>query len=663
MRRIVSCLILVSSASAYATSYAMPDRDTLKVLHVPEAIALMQAYLDEHPDSADAWLHLGSIHANAYARGMDAVEIVHYPAGDQPPAPQNMGIPPMTVARRLDSVSEPRLTHLAHAVRAFQQVIEHAAASNKEQALVGLGYALYECHDRFEKVPWPLDGEPFDGGAKEHGAEPQWWKEQALAVFRQIEIPEYANEEEMWRGYESGGAKSVATLYIVQILQDRSSRTDEQEKELAKYKKSADQLLESNWMYLPFKPALPPQPREIEAIYPVTPAGLATAELYLRAIDALFSEHYSFINLPWLGISSYGEYQAKPVSPSMLKDIGSYLACHAETLRFMREAAQRRECRYPIDMNKGVDVELPFGPWIRQLIRVQALRVLHAAENGDSATVTMALSESMALTNSLRHEPHPISQRVRIAMIEVLLDALQDAQNRMALDIKDLRALQEGLFTLEGTDGLVAMLRGESFCMQMELSKRVEPPTLPDSVHVSPEERYELLRTMREVASVHPKPEVAKSLYMSMLAAATLPVPEAREELVFPYSERETFLRSVRQFLLDFYRCHARLRAAQIALAVDRYSQTNSRPPESLNDLMPEYIREMPLNPFTDEPMRYELLDGGFKVYSVPGHKMDDNGVLNKEANPNQPPVRMAVVLYNVGGVREAEQGEGVAAN
>ncbi|MFM1919948.1 MAG: hypothetical protein RLZZ303_1582 [Candidatus Hydrogenedentota bacterium] len=669
MRRIVSILILVSSASAFATTYARPDEDSLKVLHVSDAIALMHTYLEEHPDSADAWLHLGSIHANAYARGMDAVEIVHEPAGDELPAPQGMGIPPKTAARRLDSVSEPRLTHLAQAVRAFQRATKHTDTSSKEKALVGLGYALYECHDRFEKVPWPLEGEPFDAEAKQHGAEPQWWKDQALGVLRQIEIPAYSNEEEMWRNQEPGNTKSAAALYIVTILQDRASRTEEEDKELTRLKISADPYLASMWMYLPFKPVLPPQPREIEAIYPVTPAGLDTANLYLRAFDATMGDYVLDIDLPYkivappIVVVNEENNQVKASASDMLQKIDNFLDHHSESIRLMNEAARGKECRYPIDMSEGIGVNLAHLSLLRQLARVLALQSLYAAHKENSGLVTLSLTSLAALADSLRSEPTTISQLLRIALIGILVEALQDAQNRMALGSNDLRILQERLARLEGLDGLVATLKGESYCYQLEAAKPVEEEPVPEYPSMSAEERAEMIQRMKDYIAMRPKPNDVRQAYEAMLVSVTLPFPEAHAELKRARTTDGLMAPALPRVLVAFYRCQAQLRTAQIALAVDRYSRTNSGSPESLNDLVPVYIRELPLDPFTDEPMRYELLDGGFMVYSVGDNLVDDNGVKRIEAGPNQEPVRMADVVYQVGGLRDAKEGEGTEAD
>jgi hypothetical protein len=68
----------------------------------------------------------------------------------------------------------------------------------------------------------------------------------------------------------------------------------------------------------------------------------------------------------------------------------------------------------------------------------------------------------------------------------------------------------------------------------------------------------------------------------------------------------------------------ARLRAAQIALALIAYHQERGSYPASLSDLAKDGWK-LPLDPFTDQPYRYQQVGKGFMVYSL-GPDLKDNG-------------------------------------
>jgi len=70
----------------------------------------------------------------------------------------------------------------------------------------------------------------------------------------------------------------------------------------------------------------------------------------------------------------------------------------------------------------------------------------------------------------------------------------------------------------------------------------------------------------------------------------------------------------------------ARLRTAQVALAVERYHLAHGALPVSLEDLAPGYLNRVPQDPYTGQDLRYEKLGTSFVVYSVGEDGRDDGG-------------------------------------
>jgi hypothetical protein len=70
----------------------------------------------------------------------------------------------------------------------------------------------------------------------------------------------------------------------------------------------------------------------------------------------------------------------------------------------------------------------------------------------------------------------------------------------------------------------------------------------------------------------------------------------------------------------------AHLRTAQVALAIQRYRLAASEIPDSLSDLVPTYLDEVPKDPFGGNELRYKKLDVGYVVYSIGEDLTDDGG-------------------------------------
>ncbi len=74
-------------------------------------------------------------------------------------------------------------------------------------------------------------------------------------------------------------------------------------------------------------------------------------------------------------------------------------------------------------------------------------------------------------------------------------------------------------------------------------------------------------------------------------------------------------------------------KAAETAIALSVYRHEHNRYPHQLSELVPDYLTRLPLDPFTDEPLRYRLeAENGYVLYSVGENGIDDGGV---EPDPN----------------------------
>jgi len=62
------------------------------------------------------------------------------------------------------------------------------------------------------------------------------------------------------------------------------------------------------------------------------------------------------------------------------------------------------------------------------------------------------------------------------------------------------------------------------------------------------------------------------------------------------------------------------------SIAVLRYRQDTGAFPDTLTQLVPTYITEVPPDSFDGLPLRYLHDDGGFTVYSIGPNKKDDGG-------------------------------------
>jgi hypothetical protein len=70
----------------------------------------------------------------------------------------------------------------------------------------------------------------------------------------------------------------------------------------------------------------------------------------------------------------------------------------------------------------------------------------------------------------------------------------------------------------------------------------------------------------------------------------------------------------------------AQLEVVKTLVAVERHRLAHAGLPETLDQLVPDYLAEVPVDPFDGRPLRYRRTDQGFVVYSVGEDGKDDGG-------------------------------------
>jgi hypothetical protein len=96
-----------------------------------------------------------------------------------------------------------------------------------------------------------------------------------------------------------------------------------------------------------------------------------------------------------------------------------------------------------------------------------------------------------------------------------------------------------------------------------------------------------------------------------------------------------------------FRRKHAYLRCTIVALAAERFRREKKVWPDSVDQLCPQYLAAVPLDPFDGEPLRCRRVEDGVIIYSVGQDAFDNNDNLDRE-HPNQSGVDIAFRLWDV---------------
>jgi hypothetical protein len=296
--------------------------------------------------------------------------------------------------------------------------------------------------------------------------------------------------------------------------------------------------------------------------------------------------------------------------------------------------------RFPIVYSKNyISTLMPNIQDARQTARLLQYDALFRAQSGDLDGAAVAC---LALINNARcigDEPNFIAQLVRMAIRAIavgqterllglgepspdLLVALQKAIEEEAepplylLALRGERAgmdqfmqsLQDGSTSVKQMQGLLnGPGRQSSWFDQENLLY------LPGTATTA---RAALLERMNRLIEISKLPAEEQAAPLEEFKASLRREPLLVRELM-PAAEKVAVAERRTQGLS---------RCAAAALAAERYRRRHGRWPDGLADLKGEFLRDVPLDPFDNKPLRYRKDEQGVIIYSIGQDRKDDGG-------------------------------------
>jgi hypothetical protein len=292
----------------------------------------------------------------------------------------------------------------------------------------------------------------------------------------------------------------------------------------------------------------------------------------------------------------------------------------------------------------------------RKLMSLLQYDILVQAQDGDAKGALRACRALLNTARSIGDEPLLISQLVRIAGVGIACKSAERALNQGVPPSEDLLALQRLLDEEERFPRLLVSARGErAYMHEVALAMEAGDIRLRDHVEGPPSrwDWYGEFVAMDMFRAAHP---TLLALHTEGVNIAPLPT----HERVQPMQALEAKWRSQPGIARGLYpgtaiwdkaarRTDGQLRCLTTAIAVERYRRLHERLPESLEQLVPEFLQAVPIDPFDGQPLGYQRLDDRIVVYSrCPITTLDSGNQVYDPDEPSSPGVGIAVHLYDL---------------
>ncbi len=370
----------------------------------------------------------------------------------------------------------------------------------------------------------------------------------------------------------------------------------------------------------------------LNAYYAVPKGTTDTTELWRSATEALDSVPMeAMAPLPVVGDAMY-DLPAIEEGWEQIDEVEAFLNQMRLPIQQMFRAAEMDGAvRFPVDFREGFLTPLSSTQQMRSGARVLKLNARVAAHRGNTEEVFRSLVAMVHLGEALEYEPVIVSQLVRSAILGIAVAETGNALYDVPFTEEQLVSLQALFHSVDVGEGYQRAFIGER-CMVVDILRSSD---FADQLGVGgPGTNLIPARFIKQDTGTYFR------LMEQIIESSQLPFPEGvrqiealevqMEELQGP---RHLVTRSVLPSISKVYTARVRTQAlcllTEAAIAIQRYRLANDRLPTKLEELVPKYLKQLPMDPFRgDSSIIYVIeSDRQFYLYVVGEDGVDNGGI------------------------------------
>ena len=376
---------------------------------------------------------------------------------------------------------------------------------------------------------------------------------------------------------------------------------------------------------------------ELNAWYQVPADKEDLSSLYFAAIDAVTILEKDF---DWYTVSDVGDIPLPGEPWDDMQKSEELLARFDNVYALLAETVHRRGgVRYTLDFRDGIHAELVQQLRVKRIARLYCLRAAVQCRHGDFAQSTDSIIIALRAAGSLQLEPCANTQTAYAGLLMDVYDAMAYLVSDQQFPVEQIRRLRAEMKDIDWESAtrlaMIGMRTIEGYWVGFQKLKDVDgskgaSPLLGDRVlrDVRPGDCAILLKLLSDGV------DACKGTYPELW----------RRQLEFLDEEEHFFEDEKKRWPWDrntvtsvmfpdcgplFAVCAAgtaKHRCMLIVLAAEQQRREQGNYPSKLYELVPEYLTELPSDPFTGEPLRMRRDGERFTVYSVGTNEQDDGG-------------------------------------
>lgn len=297
----------------------------------------------------------------------------------------------------------------------------------------------------------------------------------------------------------------------------------------------------------------------------------------------------------------------------------------------LEQASRKPKCYFPESFKRSYEIIEPAYVTTRimsHVIKHLSLRAHLEAEIGNINKAMETLLVSFKILHHFDNIPDGLSQMVRTLNADVLIEKMQEILATENVSVPKLRAL---FAEVSSFSDMTPVINSHKAMIARDISSAHEQ--LKDYSY----DRFEYNVHMvilpkfykRYLSKLYEKNDCLTWMKRALKVYGIHIIPYYKIPQEFKVSSNNESRDShfeMEKLAISFYARHrATVDVAKVGLALKLYKIQHGAFPDSLNKLQPDFLKEVPLDPFTGQELIYRKQKDGFILYSV-GHNLKDDG-------------------------------------
>ena len=382
---------------------------------------------------------------------------------------------------------------------------------------------------------------------------------------------------------------------------------------------------------------LPTSGAELSAYYPTVPENENAALVMIQAFALLR-------NYPDNRSNEVERFKIPPRGQSLnaaqKQLLVGYVEMNSNALVKVREAVKFPKSRYPVDLTPNADALLPHLPKLQKISAIASFATRLALQTQDGKQAADLILLQIALSHTLNAEPLLISQMDRAKIVSSASQLVELGLNTTAFDEKTLLRFATDFGQIDKSDRSAIGFIGDQAmllpCFQANWSEILRVvwgnsdlrPSLSTGIRgrfgwltgLLDQDELFYLQAMRTAINE------AKLPFPAGLSSYDEIYETAVKGQQAGYILGPGFLNGMRNTLPREAEIAAQIRLTITGVAIEYFRLAHGKFPENLDELVPQFLSAVPVDPFDGHLLRYHRLEKGYVIYSVGRDGHDNNG-------------------------------------